>query len=130
MAPKHRALLLMLIVANIIASALHFGDNMFRFNQYPEPMWIASPHTVAALWLLMTPLLILGWWAASRGRQWTALATFWLYGVLSLFALGHYFYASPFQLSAQINLLIGLEAVAAALLIAAAPFVVGLRTKA
>jgi hypothetical protein len=130
MAQRHRTVLMVLIAANVVASALHFGDNMLRFDQYPEPKWIASPHTVDALWFLMTPLLVLGWWSVSRGRRWAALVAFWVYGVLSLFALGHYFYGSPFQLSARINLLIGLEAVVAALLIAAAPFVIGLRTRA
>ena len=48
----------------------------------------------------------------------------WLYGVLSLFVLGHYFYASPTELSFRINFLIGMEAVAAALLLLSAPFLV------
>jgi hypothetical protein len=114
-------------LTNVVASALHFGDNMLRFQQYPEPKWITSPHAVDMVWLLMTPLLPLGWWLINRGERWRALAAFWFYGALSLFALGHYFYASPFQLSARINLLIALEAVAAALLILAAPVAVGFR---
>jgi hypothetical protein len=26
-----------LLIAKLIASALHFGDNMLRFEEYPEP---------------------------------------------------------------------------------------------
>lgn len=113
-----------LLIANLIASALHFGDDMMRFEHYPEPAWITGPHVVDALWLLMTPLLAIGWWLARGGRTLAAVAVFWVYGGLSMFVLGHYLYASPFELPASINLLIGLEAVAAGLLLILAPFIV------
>ncbi len=113
-----------LLVANLVASALHFGDNMLRFHEYPEPAWITGPHVVDAVWLLMTPLLAVGWWLARAGvREW-AVGVLWLYGALSMFVLGHYFYASPSELSFRINFLIGLEAVAAGLLILFAPVLV------
>jgi hypothetical protein len=79
---------------------------------------------VDAVWLLMTPLLAVGWWLARGGARVWAVGVLWLYGVLSLFVLGHYFYASPSELSFRINLLIGLEAVAAALLLLSAPFLI------
>lgn len=45
-----------LVLANVAASALHFGDNMLRFHAYPEPAWITSPGVVDALWFAMTPI--------------------------------------------------------------------------
>ena len=120
MQTTHR-LLLALLVANLVASALHFGDNMFRFHDYPEPNWITGPHTVDALWLVITPLLALGWWLARRGMRWRSIGVLWLYGALSMLVLGHYLYASPSELPLRINLLIWGEAIAAALLILLAP---------
>jgi hypothetical protein len=118
-----------LLIANLVASALHFGDNMLRFDEYPEPSWITGPHVVDALWLLMTPLLAVGWWLARRGMKRTSVGILWLYGALSLFVLGHYFYASPFEFPPRINVLIGLEAAAAALLLVLAPVLVPPRTR-
>jgi hypothetical protein len=115
-----------LLIANLVASALHFGDNMLRFEHYPEPAWITGPHVVDALWLLMTPLLAVGWWLARGGMRRASIGVLWLYGGLSMFVLGHYLYASPFELPASINLLIGLEAVAAGMLLLLAPFLVPL----
>jgi hypothetical protein len=117
-------MLLALLIANLVASALHFGDNMLRFHEYPEPKWITGPHVVDALWLVITPLLALGWWLAHRGMRWGSIGVLWLYGALSMFVLGHYLYASPSELPLRINLLIWTEAAAAALLILLAPLLI------
>ena len=95
---------------------------MLRFDQYPEPKWITGPHVVDALWLVITPVLAVGWWLARRQMKWASVGVLWLYGVLSMFVLGHYLYASPWELPFRINLLIGGEALAAALLILRSPF--------
>lgn len=116
--------LVALVAANLIASILHFGDNILHFHQYPEPKWISSPHIVDALWFVITPLLLLGWWLARRRHRWPSIAAFWLYGGLSLFVLGHYRFAAPSELSFRINLLIWLEAMTALILILLAPVVV------
>jgi hypothetical protein len=114
----------LLLIANLVASALHFGDNMLRFDDYPEPSWITGPHVVDALWLVMTPLLAVGWWLARGGMRRASVGVLRLYGVLSMFVLGHYFYASPSELPFRINVLIGIEATAAGLLLLFAPFLV------
>jgi hypothetical protein len=116
--------LVVLLIANLVASALHFGDNMLRFDEYPEPEWITGPRVVDALWLVMTPLLAVGWWLACRERRRAAVGVFWLYGFASIFVLGHYLYASPWELPFRINFLIGAEAVSAALLILLAPYAI------
>ncbi len=115
-------MLVVLLIANLAASALHFADNMLRFDEYPEPKSITGPHVVDALWLVMTPLLAVGWWLARREKKWAAVGVLWLYGFASIFVLGHYFYASPRELAFRINFFIGAEAVAAVLLILLAPF--------
>jgi hypothetical protein len=115
------ATLTILVVGNVLASGLHFGDNALRFDDYPEPTWITGPVVVESLWLMITPLLLAGWIAARRGSRWAAATLLWSYGVLSLFVLGHYLYESPTALSLRINFLIGIEAVAAILLIVLVP---------
>ena len=114
-------LLATLLLVNLVASTLHFADNMLRFGEYPEPKWIAGPHIVDALWLVVTPLLAAGWWLARREMKWLSVGILWLYGGLSMFVLGHYLYASPTMLTFRINILIGMEAMAALLLILLAP---------
>jgi hypothetical protein len=116
-----------LLAINLVASALHFGDNMLRFREYPEPAWITGPHVVDALWLLITPLLGVGWYLARRERRWASVGVLWTYGVLSMLVLGHYLYASPSSLSFRINFFILLEASAAALLIVLAPVLISRR---
>jgi len=114
-------------MVNLVASILHFGDNIINFREYPEPTWIPSPHVVDALWFAMTPILLLGWWFSSRNSKWKAVSLFWLYGVLSMFVLGHYNFAAPSELSARINVLILSEALAALILIGLAPLLVSRR---
>ena len=120
---SHR-ILPILLLTNLVASILHFGDNMLRFAEYPEPQWIKGPHVVDGLWVLITPLLALGLFLSRRQNKWAAVVVLWTYGILSLSVLGHYRFASPMDLPFRINLFIGVEAMAAALLIVAAPIVV------
>ena len=127
MSSGHRGSLFALsvvLLVNVAASALHFGDNMIHFHEYPEPRWITGPYVVDGVWFVMTPLLVLGWALAKGGLRLASIAVLWLYGGLSVFVLGHYFYASPFDLSLRINLSIGVEAVAAGFLLVVAPFLV------
>jgi hypothetical protein len=121
---RRSSVLKMLVMANLVASILHFGDNMINFHDYPEPTWIPSPHVVDALWFVITPILFLGWWFSSRNAKWTAVSLLWLYGGLSMFVLGHYNFAAPSELSLRINVMIFSEALAALLLIGLAPFLV------
>ena len=114
-------LLATLLLVNLVASTLHFADNMLRFGEYPEPKWIAGPHIVDALWFVVTPLLAAGWWLARREMKWLSVGILWLYGGLSMFVLGHYLYASPTMLTLRINILILMEAIAALLLVLFAP---------
>jgi hypothetical protein len=120
-AVRPSCLLAALLLVNLVASTVHFADNMLRFEEYPEPKWIAGPHTVDALWLLITPLLAAGWWLARREMTWWSVGILWLYGGLSMCVLGHYLYAPPTMLALRINILILTEAIAALFLILLAP---------
>ena len=113
-----------LVTVNLLVSALHFGDNMLHFREYPEPAWITGRHVVDLLWFAISPVLLGGWWLARQGRRAAAVSALWVYCVLSLFVLGHYLYADPSELSFRINVLIIAEAAAAATLLILTPFLV------
>lgn len=110
-----------LVWMNLVASALHFADNVVHYDAYPEPRWISSGHVVDVLWFAITPLLLAGAWYRARGPAMLGRLLLAAYGVLSFGALGHYFYGSPASMSLRMNALILLEAGAAlALLVAVA----------
>jgi hypothetical protein len=110
-----RHILLILLVANIATSILHYVDNVVFFRHYPEPTWL-SPHLVDLAWFVMTPFGVAGYLFFRRGRRPVALVCLYLYAVMGLLVLGHYLIAPPWKVSLGINLFIIAEAIAALLL--------------
>src|SRR5271157_4532349 len=110
-----RRILIMLLVANIATSILHYVDNVVFFRHYPEPTWL-SPHLVDLAWFVMTPFGVAGYLFFRRGRRPAALACLYLYAVMGLLVLGHYLIAAPWKVVLRINLFIIAEAIAALLL--------------
>lgn len=41
---KESSALTTIVIANLVASILHFDDNIINFHEYPEAAWIPSPH--------------------------------------------------------------------------------------
>jgi cation transport ATPase len=111
----------LLVVASLLASVLHFADNAVRFHRFPEPQWISGPHVVVVLWLAITPLLLVGWWLARRGRFGPACVLLQSYATVSLFVLGHYMYPAPAPLTLSIHAGIALNAIAALVLLLGTP---------
>lgn len=110
-------LLLWLVLANVVASVLHYVDNMVFFSEYPEPAWM-TPHLIDAFWFVMTPFAVAGYVLVRRGFVVWGCVVLYLYAGMSLLVLGHYLYAPIGSLPLRINLLIVLEAALAAALIA------------
>lgn len=107
-----RRTLLALLWVNVAASLVHYIDNMVRFKLYPEPSWM-HVHYIDGFWFLMTPLAWFGYRAYQRGHAYRAALLLYLYAAAGLVALGHYRYATPFDLPASINIPIFVEAAAA-----------------
>lgn len=105
-----------LLIVNVVASILHYADNIAFFAEYPEPPWI-NPGIIDAFWFVMTPLAPAGYLALRRGARQFGAFLLHAYAACSLLALGHYRYASICSVSPRINLLILLEAAAAAVLV-------------
>lgn len=108
--------LLVLLGVNVLATVLHYVDNICYFSDYPEPSWL-NPCIIDLFWFVMTPFAILGYWYHTQ--RWTNLATVSLivYSLMSLLVLGHYLISPPWDVSLRINAFILLEAFAAFVLI-------------
>ena len=115
--PGTRAVLLLLWLT-LLASALHFADNVWYFNEYPEPAWL-SPGVVGALWLPLAWLAARAWRCARQG-EW-ARSHLLIHGFVSgnMLSLGHYLFAAPWLIAPRINAAIALQVGMAFVLLAA-----------
>lgn len=104
-----------LIWLTLYGASLHFFDNVYFFNEYPEPAWL-TPVRVALLWI---PLAMLAHRAvdriyAGRVERSYSLVHGFVFG--NWISLGHYLFADPSAIPMRINLLIGLQVGLATLL--------------
>ncbi len=105
----------MLIWLTLYGASLHFFDNVYFFDQYPEPAWL-SPVVVGALWI---PLALLAHRAVDYIHANKLDKTYSLvHGFVSghWLSLGHYLFANPSDVPLRINLIIGLQVGLATLL--------------
>lgn len=105
---KRCTCLLILLVLNMIASILHYTDNLIYFDLYPEPDWF-SPYLTDSIWWLMTPLGIGGFWFYRQKKFPLAYIGLYGYSLLSQLTLGHYLIAPIWDLSLKMNSLILIE---------------------
>ena len=112
--------LVYLVIANIVASILHYVDNVVHFEHYPEPDWL-NAHLVDLFWFFMTPFALLGLWFAKKCYYKSALCSLIVYALMGLLVLGHYNYAPFFDISFKIHLFIWIEAILAGILLIYTP---------
>lgn len=101
----------------LYASGLHFFDNVYFFDQYPEPAWLTAG-IVGALWI---PLVLMAHRAVDyiyAGDLYRSFKFSHAFVLANLMSLGHYLFASPAETLARINWIIGLQVVMAMLLFA------------
>ena len=116
MSPSPRRTLFWLLVANVVATVFHYADNVCYFHLYPEPTWL-NAKLVDAFWFVMTPLAIIGYLLARRGRVGRGCLFLHAYAAASLLVLGHYRFASFSAIAFRIHFFILLEAALAFALI-------------
>lgn len=104
--------LLWLVAVNVVASILHYVDNVMFFHEYPEPPWL-TPAAVDAFWFVMTPVALLGLWLVRQNHLGAGLVALTTYAGMSLLVLGHYNFAPFHAITWRIHLFIWLEAAAA-----------------
>jgi hypothetical protein len=114
-APTLRTFLLVL-VANVAASLVHYVHNVVWFSEYPDPTWL-SPARTDSFWFLMTPFAFAAYVFYRRGDARAASRASYAYAAMSLLVLGHYTILPPWRISAVINFGILVEVVAAIALI-------------
>lgn len=100
--------LLALLIVNIVASILHYTDNLLHFDAYPEPEWF-SPYLTDSIWWVMTPFGIAELWFYRQQKFRPAYICLYSYALLSQLTLGHYVIAPIWELSLKMNSLILLE---------------------
>jgi hypothetical protein len=108
--------LLVLVALNVVASVVHYADNIARWSLYPEPAW-DNARLTDAFWLVMTPIGVAAYVLYRRGNRGTGLALSYVYGAMNLVVLGHYLFASPWAVSASVNASILFESATAACLL-------------
>lgn len=105
-----------LIWLTLYASALHFFDNVYFFDQYPEPAWLNAP-IVGLLWI---PLVLLAHRTVDRiylGKINYSYALVHAFVLANWVSLGHYLFASPAVILPRINFAIFLQVILASILL-------------
>ena len=100
-----------LLTAGLLTSLLHFADNTFAIDRYPEPGWI-TPLGVAISWCVVSVLAVV---ALARRRADAAL--FWCAGVYAVILLGgllHYVFGAPMDMPLRSNVTVVAEALCGA----------------
>lgn len=97
-----------LIWLTTYAAILHFFDNVYFFDQYPEPAWL----TAEIVGALLIPIVLL----AHRAVDYVYIDKVdYSYSLVHGFvlgnwiSLGHYLFASPADILPRINFAIGLQ---------------------
>lgn len=104
-ASKPQVLLRILLIACIISTAIHFTDNYFYIEQYPQPDWI-TPSSVYISWIIWTVVGLTGYWLHQSERFWLAYLCLAIYSFCGLDSLGHYLYGSMSEFTMKMHVFI------------------------
>ena len=102
-----------LIAAGMLASLLHFADNTFAIDHYPEPAWI-TPFGVIVSWFIVTAIGIVALTRKRRDRVFYVTAG--IYALILLSGLLHYAFGSAMHMALRSNVTVLAEAVIGAAL--------------
>jgi hypothetical protein len=114
-------LLSLLFMANVVATLLHYGDNILNLHEYPD-LPTAQASSIVLFFIVMIPFGVVGYWLyVVRGHK-LSYYLLYIYCLLNLVVLGHYL---PSRLRGgfwdydfKIHFLIWLEALTALALLA------------
>ena len=81
-----------LLAVAVAVSIVHYADNVFNYDAYPQPASGPTPSqaTVAVSWFGFTALAAAAWTLLRRGRVMAAALCLALYSGSGLVGLGHY----------------------------------------
>jgi hypothetical protein len=104
------SLLLVLLVAGVVSTAIHYTDNAVYVEDYPQPDWI-SEGLIYVSWVAFTAIGILGYRLYRAERYLPAHLLLLVYTYTGISSLGHYLYSGVEQLSARQHLHIATDAI-------------------
>jgi len=106
-------LLLILLIASMVSTAMHFTDNYLYFDYYPQPAWI-TPFGVIRSWFIWTAFGITGYWLYKYQRFGLAYICLLVYSTCGISSLAHYFFGAMHEFSPKMHLLILTDALTGA----------------
>lgn len=98
-----------LLALNVLATVLHYMDNVLFFPEYPEPPW-NSPQIVTAFGFIVLATGVLGYTLIKQRKVRSGSLVLYGYSAMSLLAFGHYLVAPIDSVGFRITLFIFLEA--------------------
>jgi hypothetical protein len=107
-------------IAYGLASLLHFAHNGLFLAEYPHLPSSITVLVICCTWLATTSIGAIGWWAVSAGRIALGLTLIGAYACFGFDGLAHYSVAPLSAHTMGMNATIGLEALAAAILLCVA----------
>jgi hypothetical protein len=118
---QNNRLLSILFISNVVATLLHYGDNILNLHEYPD-LPTARASSIVLFFIVMIPFGVVGYWLYVISRHKLSYYLLYVYCLLNLVVLGHYL---PSRLRAgfwgydlKIHFLIWLEALTALALLA------------
>lgn len=108
--------LLVILLANLISTGIHYWDNYVYFDRYPVPDWI-TVDGVWISWLLLTIVGSLGYWLYCQRKWWLAYLCLVIYVSTGASTPLHYLYAPMSHFMIRMNISIWSDGLAALLLI-------------
>ena len=95
---RGRAVLLVILVASIVSTAVHYTNNYLQIDLYPQLPPITDADVKLAIvvsWPLLTLVGVAGYWLYVRQQLWAARACLVIYSFTGLVSLGHFFQGVP-----------------------------------
>jgi hypothetical protein len=113
---KPQTWLLVILIANLISTGIHYWDNYVSFDRYPVPAWITIDG-VRMSWLLLTVVGSLGYLLYCQQKWWLAYLCLTIYVSTGASTPLHYLYAPMSHFMMRMNISIWSDGLAALLLI-------------
>ena len=94
------SVLLVLLLASIVSTAIHYTDNAVNIADYPQPGWLTEAQIYIS-WVVLTGVGILGYRLYRAERYGPAHLLLLVYSYTGVSSLGHYLYSGVDELSAR-----------------------------
>jgi hypothetical protein len=94
------SVLLVLLIASIVSTAIHYTDNAVLIEDYPQPDWLTEGQIYIS-WVVLTAIGIAGYRLYRAERYLPAHLLLLVYSYTGVSSLGHYLYSGVGELSAR-----------------------------